>query len=477
MIKNTSKNIKRYIRIYEGFGAGSETKVIYNVCSIISKRTGIHYFLSPAPALIDKSEGKFEGLFALGSDGSILRFNWHLGGSSSEIQQVDYWKRATYNPDLTLDTQGENIVKIIDIIVSMIKNPTPDTYKMEEDANFSISSGSRSDSKETSESINAWFRDMNLDEHKLANTRISHLYKQSYLYWFDHVRTAKYKLISDQTFRNYLINSFEKNNIKNIFMRDITVRKASHETAFVPEQEKKTFNQSLFAMTLQDTIEYLKASVRMVTRGHENGLVICGSAGIGKSRLVKDVLKDDGVHYKVFSGGIKNTQALFKILSSNNEDNLVIVFDDTDEVMEKSNSDIMKAALAPGHERIVTWYDAKFTDTSKKNLPQIHFKSSIIIITNKPKNKIPDAIISRTAPIEIKVDIPEVIDNIRINLDGVMTYCKEATRAIKEEVLDFIESVLKDQITHLDYRLFERAVIYRLSGYPEWKKFILPILK
>ena len=108
-----------------------------------------------------------------------------------------------------------------------------------------------------------------------------------------------------------------------------------------------------------------------------------------------------------------------------------------------------------------------------KNNPQIHFKSSIIVISNKPKAKIPQAIISRTAPVEINVEIPAILDDIRINLANVRP---DFPLDIKMEVLDFIQDVMKDKIKHLDYRIFERALVLRLSGYPQWKKFIAPIL-
>ena len=105
------------------------------------------------------------------------------------------------------------------------------------------------------------------------------------------------------------------------------------------------------------------------------------------------------------------------------------------------------------------------------------FKSRIIIITNKPKKKIPSSLVSRSAPIEINVNISDIIDNIRINIEGVMSNFPEATTEIKLEVLNFIEDRLKGKIDVMDYRLFERAVVFRLGGNPAWKKFVIPLLK
>lgn len=105
------------------------------------------------------------------------------------------------------------------------------------------------------------------------------------------------------------------------------------------------------------------------------------------------------------------------------------------------------------------------------------FQSRVIIITNKPKNKIPPAIVSRTAPIEVNVDIPDIIDNIRINVDNIMSNFPEATKEIKLEVLNFIEDTLKGYIQQMDYRIFERCVVFRLDGNPGWKKSCYSILK
>ena len=465
---------KRYIK--EAFSAGSELSVIEKVCSIVSKRSGKHFFVSPVVSEFHKGdEGECEGIMAISADGEMLRFNWKAGGSSSQIISIDWWKKPTIQPDLTIETGGENIVKIIDVIVNVLHNPKPDTFQFEENLNnqFIIPKNLGTGTKETSTSINAWFQAMNIDEHRLANTRISQLYKQSYEYWFHHVREAEYKLVNEQTFRNYLLSSFEKNNIKNIFLRTVKVKSAASEKSNAKGATKDEYDKTLFAMTLGDTVEYLKASIRMITRGHENAIVVCGAAGVGKTKLVKEVLAEDNMKHHIISGGIKNSQALFQVLSKHNQEHLCLVFDDTDDVFDKKNLDIMKAAMAPGNDRIVTWYDAKFTDDSKKNNPQIHFKSSIIVISNKPKAKIPQAIISRTAPVEINVEIPALLDDIRINLANVRP---DFPLDIKMEVLDFIQDVMKDKIKHLDYRIFERALVLRLSGYPQWKKFIAPIL-
>ena len=462
------RSYKRKFR--ESFLKADVERAVQLTCNILGKRIGTKFYLSPIPDDVDKMGiGKVTGQCAYSADGRQIRFNTKFGATSGEIESIDIWFRMKNNPDITIDTQGISIVKIINVIQDAFVNKRTDTYQLEE--RVDAKSGGKV-SANIAQSINAWYKDMKVDEDKLAKTRMKHLYDQGYLYWYNNVREDDYRLVSEPSFRNYMIQAFEKHGITNIFMRRITTKKAGKEKPVTDERSNKKFDEVTYAMTLRDTVEFLKTNVRLVTRGYENAMLIAGTAGVGKTRLVEQTLKEDNVKYKSFSGGINNPQALFNILSKNNEKDFILVFDDADAIMGKKYEDITKAILAPGKSRKVIWYDAKYKDTSsKKYNPELDFKSRVIIITNMPKRKISGAILSRTAPIEINVDIPDIIDDLRINLDNVMNEFPEISHAMKEGVLDFLEDHLGG-IELIDYRIFRRCVAIRASGVPDWKKFI-----
>jgi len=465
-----------YKKIFkEGFLRSDVEKAMRLTCKILSKRLGRKIYISQLPEDVEKmGVGKITGISAFIDGGWQIRFNTKYNATSGDIESVDLWLTPRINPHFSIDTAGISIVKIIDVIVQTFLNPQTNVYKMEEDV---AAMGGGIKSEALSKSINAWFKEMQIDETKLANTRIKHLYNQSYLYWYNSVRTEEYVLVSESSFRNYLIQAFEKNGIKNIFMRDILVSKGGKEKQIVNKRNEDEFNKTTFSMTLADTVEYLKTNVRLVTRGYSNSLVLTGVAGVGKSKLVLDTLKEDNSNFKYISGGIKNTQALFTILSQNNKENLIVVFDDAEAILSKKNEEITKAILGPEPIRHVVWYDPKFSSQdNKKFKPEIDFKSRVIIITNLPKRKLSPAIISRTTPIEIDVALPEIIDDIRINLNNLMPEYPDITYEMKKIVLDFIEKVIK-HVDQIDYRIFFHCVKVFSSGTPNWKKFIMPVLK
>jgi len=465
----------------ESFLRADVEKALKLTCKILGKRLGKKVYLCLIPEDVEKiGSEKITGITAVITGGWLIRFNSKFNATSGEINSVDLWTKPRKNPNFTIDTNGISIVKIIDIIEATFKNQETNVYKLDESYNKitekvePASGGTKSNA--LSDSINAWFKEMQIDEDKLSKTRIKHLYNQSYLYWYKSVRTEEYVLVSESSFRNYLIQSFEKNGIVNVFMRSVTVAKAGKEKQIVNKKDEDEFDKLTYAMTLRDTVEYLKTNVRLVTRGFENAIIVAGTAGVGKSRLVLQTLKDDGTAFDYFQGGIKNPEALFGVLSKHNAENKLLVFDDCDEILSKKAEDITKAILGPEKVRKVIWYSAKYKDDNRKFKPELDFKSRVIIITNLPKRKISQAIMSRTSPIEINVRIPDLIDDIRVNLDSLMPEYPAITFEMKQTVLDFIEKVIK-HIDQFDYRLFFRCVKIYSSGSPEWKKFIMPLLR
>ena len=303
-------------------------------------------------------EGSMRGILCTIGNSRQIRFNWKISGGSGNIDSIDIWKSLDLQPDITIITNGLSIPKIIDIIAKTYLTGQIDTYQIEEKVN--PESGSKISDKIVV-SINAWLKNnivnpdgsVNID--KLANTRISVLY-DDYLYWYNELADDSYYLVPSGSFRNYLVKAFEREGITNVFMRTVKVKKASPEKMKSNPKNEKAFDNALLSMSMRETIDFVKESVRVVTRGYENGVLICGTGGIGKSRLVREVIEEDGVKAKWISGGIRNPEALFNVFKRNNKKDLILIFDDADDLFNIKNIDIMKVVLSPDKIRKISWY-------------------------------------------------------------------------------------------------------------------------
>lgn len=357
--------MKKYKPLFkEAFLKKDIEKAITLTCKILGRKLGDKIYISPYVASFEKmGSGYYYGVHCTTSSGKQLRFNWKMSDTSGAIESIDVWYKAKYDPDITIEVGGLSIIKIIDAIVEAIQNRVPNEYvALTESKDKYIIFRERTNpastkniSKEISDSINNWLKDMKVDENKLANTRISYLHKD-FEFWRSEVTEGNFKTVSLPTFTKYILILLEKNSITNVFVRTIKVKKATHDVSHTDANDQKNFNEALYTMSLQDTIDLIKSSVRIVTRGYENAMVICGTAGVGKTRLVMEVLKDDKVKYKSINGGVSNPQALFELLKRNNAKDLILLFDDVDQVFDKKNSDIMKAALSPDKVRQINWY-------------------------------------------------------------------------------------------------------------------------
>lgn len=464
----------------EAFLKGDVEKAIRLANKIIGRKIGKKIYTSTLPSdFIKSGVGKMHGMLSTISDGRQIRYNWIFNDNSAKIVSIDVWNSLKIQPDLTIETDSLNIVKLIDVIVATLNNKKPEIFQLEENRKGLIEKDSQESflkNKELTSSIKQWATDMDVNDEKLSKTRISHLFKD-YKYWNTEVAEGNFKLASPASFRTYLVAFMTKNNIKNIFMRKIVVNKATKEKVTVDSIEVKQFDNTIYELSLKEKMEFVRASIRLVTRGHENALIISGMAGLGKSQALKDILQDEKAKVKWMAGGtFKNYTQFYKYFYDNNDKNTVIVFYDIDAVLDKKFLGIMNAVMAPEKKRIVS-YPEDFKNPLPYNYEsEFIFESKIIIATNKDKKKIPPSLVSRGGVIEIKTTPSDILDYIRSSINKVMAEYKDVSSSVKLEVLDFLEKI-KGSITQIDFRLFKKCVEYRLTNDPNWKKWAMMIVR
>jgi len=498
--------LKPYIRkhrpLQEGFAKAYTIIAVHKICKILKQRTGIGIGVSDIPIDIYKYSGeKLTGLVCLLQNGRQLRFNWLTRDTSSTIVSVEYWKKGKIQPDLELDLKDLNVIQIIEAVTAMLQDGEPTEIILTEDVVTPKTMGKVS--ADISESINKWSQDMDISDQDLQDRRLAHLYDQ-YLYWYKETGLAdNLKLVNAITFRNYIIAYLAKYNVKNKHMKSKVIKDAGKEKIIITDEENyKKFDDVIYHMTLADTITFARQSIQMVLQNLQNSIILSGTAGVGKSRLVNDELKKSSKKVVRISGGIKSPEDLYKVFYNNNDKNTVILFDDADAIFDKKMLDLMKAALSPDNDRYITWYSSKInadkkykTDldiaiaktqgdvvrkSNKKEYdPTFKFESKIIIITNMPKSRINSALLSRGTVLELRFETQDILDDIRLNLENILPEYKEVlTLEMKLEVLDFIQQYSKD-IHQIDYRIFRTVCLFRAIR-PEsqlWRKWAMVALR
>ena len=211
------------------------------------------------------------------------------------------------------------------------------------------------------------------------------------------------------------------------------------------------------ALTLDQQFETLEEYVSFVLKGYLKALYVYGEPGIGKTRTVEKLLNKDNEEFVYFSGGVRGTFELVKILFDN-KDGKVLVFDDFDSVFRtKTQLDILKKALVDSESRLITWVDA--TKRSKDNrIPEkFEFTSSVIFISNR--TRLDAALKSRCKIMAFNATKLQVLDFIHQNMDK---YLVKVPMDYKEEVYEFMRMNL-NSFPRIDFRFFKSATMDYLS--------------
>jgi hypothetical protein len=147
-----------------------------------------------------------------------------------------------------------------------------------------------------------------------------------------------------------------------------------------------------------------------------------------------------------------------------------------DSVLQNSTaSNILKAALDSYARRIVTWNSESFGEES--DLPKtFEFTGSVIFISNLSMEKIPQAIISRSAPADVSMTRAEVITRMRsIVAEG--EFMDDVDMDIKVDALNFIAKHIDNpQIKTINLRTLIAVVTNRRCKIDTWERLSLSMM-
>ena len=146
--------------------------------------------------------------------------------------------------------------------------------------------------------------------------------------------------------------------------------------------------------TINQKFDFLTDLTSMVVNDITPSLIVTGEGGLGKTHSVKSTIAQNGLETNeyVFFKGYSTARGLYNTLFDNN--GKLIVFDDCDSVLEdKVALNILKSALDSYETREISWMAKMTKGDVYPN--QFNFTGRVIFISNKNKDKIDEAVLSR----------------------------------------------------------------------------------
>ena len=195
--------------------------------------------------------------------------------------------------------------------------------------------------------------------------------------------------------------------------------------------------------TINQKFDILNNLTSMVVNDFTPSLVITGQGGLGKTHSVTKTIENNELSEDqfIFFKGYSTARGLYNALYDNN--GKLIVFDDCDSILEdKVAINILKSALDSYDKRTLTWM-AKMSKNDEYP-QQFDFTGRIIFISNKSKNSIDGAILSRSLTVDLTMSSDEKIERMSFVLDRILP---EYELEVKQEALEFLsENKTNDNI-------------------------------
>lgn len=217
------------------------------------------------------------------------------------------------------------------------------------------------------------------------------------------------------------------------------------------------------SFTINQKFEFLGNLTQMVINGATPSLIIVGEGGLGKSFSVTQSIKENDLfNYEyVFFKGYSTARGLYNTLFDNN--GKLIIFDDCDSVLDdKVAVNILKSALDSYDKRTISW----MTKMNKNDEypQQFDFTGRIIFISNKSKEKIDEAILTRSLTVDLTMTPDDKVARMESILESILP---EYSMHVKQDALEFLKSV-KDEVS-LNMRMLIMVAKMRLMYPDTWK--------
>jgi len=286
------------------------------------------------------------------------------------------------------------------------------------------------------------------------------------------------EIAPDSLIRYIMINKAEKAN--QVLMVDTDTGRVKRLTRTAKTQKaaedasKMSFRNTLEKRDPKIMFDNLERLTKMVGRGIQPSLVITGMAGMGKTHIVKETLKNMGlkestdfVHFK----GKTTAAGLFITLYENSDS--VIVLDDCDSVFRDDDAvNILKAALDSYDTRRISYISSKpLKDSYDQAVPRhFEFTGKIIFISNIAQSRLDEAVKSRSFVADISMNTTQMFTRIEQLMHKMEP---RIPIAAKQEVLRCMKELDEEFAgVEINLRSFIKAARVAAMGFDNTKAMI-----
>lgn len=446
----------------EAFASGKASMVVQKLGSILTKKIGTMVQFSTVDIGYENSYGTFKGfLGTIGSGNSLIRINF-LIDKSDAIYSMDVYVGGYNNvPTYTVDLENLNIVQIVNTIAENLMEDS--IIDLQEKAGRP----SARNPKELTYIIEKFVEEVSSAKKDLQNKSLSEVYSSSYKQW----AKDKPNYSTDELKYHYWVKIVKFYLAEN-GLTNKTFRKRKDGT-----RERQVEDPILQAqlediadsITWKEKYDFLFGAIEQMDQGRIQSIYLWGNPGSGKSFETKKKLDELGSAYTIYSGGLKGPAELIRMLWTHRMDEILVLDDFDDVTKNKSQVNILKAALQNDPVREITWVQDSKSAKSAEIPAKFKFSTGVIFISNQ--GKLDKALASRSIVINIDMSNTEILEKIDETLKD---YRPEVPMSDKKEIFEYMQEIAPG-VKSIDYRIMDSLLVAKQIT-SNWKKMGLAML-
>lgn len=217
--------------------------------------------------------------------------------------------------------------------------------------------------------------------------------------------------------------------------------------------------------TVSERFEFIEQFIKMIGTKKTNSVILTGDPGLGKSYTVVNKLKSLGMREILLDNdgdfivikGYSTPRFLYETLYNYN--GKVVIFDDADAIHKDDiGSNMLKAALDSGPNRILTW--GKKTVENDDIPTRFEFTGRCIFISNLSITQFPPALLSRSYAVDLTLTIPEKLKRIEMVIHEYPGKTHEVMEFFNSNAKDFKDVSIRSAL----------SVLKLANSLPNWEK-------
>lgn len=187
----------------------------------------------------------------------------------------------------------------------------------------------------------------------------------------------------------------------------------------MPRTKKKTKVHGI-----NERFKVLERCVELIsTTNRMNSIILTGPGGLGKTYTVRKQLEKIGLKENedfFFFTGKSTIKGLYETLYDRN--GKILIFDDCDNIFKESDGiNLLKGALN-SDKREVVWNKSTERGGGDRIPPRFEFTGKIFIISNQRREKMDQALLTRTYNIDLSMSLKDKLERMDVIYPAI---CKE----------------------------------------------------